>query len=230
MTTESLTFQATSEARVSARLQVPESPRALLVLGHGAGADMTHAHMQAIADVLARRDVATLRYNFPYMEAGGKRTDKPATCIETIDNAISLAASRMAIRPLIAGGHSFGGRMTSHFAADVKDAGERLDGLAYFSFPLHPAKKPDVKRAAHLPGITLPQLFLSGTRDDLADRFLLRDVVATLPNATLHELDTADHGYRILKRTRTSIEDVYEEAGRVFASWLDTLTTGHNLP
>lgn len=215
-------FVATqSKGKVSALWQSPDGSAAVLVLAHGAGANMQHAHMQNIADALGQRSIATLRFNFPYMEAGGGRTDKPEVCIETIGNAISLAREHAGDLPLFVGGHSFGGRMSSHYAAERRgDIGDDIEGLVYFSFPLHPAKKPDTKRAAHLTDIELPQLFLSGTRDALADLELLTSIVTELPGATLHELDTADHSFRILKRTRQSEESVYDEAARIAADWM----------
>lgn len=181
---------------------------------------MRHAHMQNIADALSRQSIATFRFNFPYMEAGGGRTDKPEICVETFANAIALARERAGSLPIFIGGHSFGGRMSSHYAAERGGDDEAIEGLVYFSFPLHPAKKPDTRRAVHLRDIAQPQLFLSGTRDALADPELLRATVASLPNAILHELDTADHGFRILKRTRQSAEDVYDEAARIAAGWI----------
>lgn len=217
-----LEFLATEDkGNVSALLLAPVTPVAILVLGHGAGANMHHAHMQAIADSLAANGIATLRFNFPYMQRGGGRTNNKAICAETIGNAAALARSRYPDLPQYVGGHSFGGRMASHFAADGRP---RIDGLVYYSFPLHPSKKPGIARADHLHQLDYPQLFLSGTRDDLADSALLRGVVARLPDATLHELDTADHGFRILKRTRKSDEDVYTEAARQVVAFISRVS------
>jgi predicted alpha/beta-hydrolase family hydrolase len=225
MTESTLQITATAEkGPVSARLSRPDDSRALIVLAHGAGANMLHQHMQSITSALERQGLATLRFNFPYMEAGGKRTDSKPVCIEAISNAVDLANTLASDLPLFLGGHSFGGRMSSH-AIDERNAyGEIFDrcrGLIYFSFPLHPSKKPDIKRADHLYSIKIPMLFLSGTRDSLADSELLEDVSHRIPNAELHWLDTADHGFKILKRSRQSAEDVYQEAARVTASFVD---------
>jgi predicted alpha/beta-hydrolase family hydrolase len=212
-----LKFKATGDARVSALYAEPSDANALLVLAHGAGADMTHNHMQAISDALNERNIATFRFNFPYMEAGKPRTDRPEICIETFANALLAVAGLRQDLPVFLGGHSFGGRMSSHFAASQSGAGIR--GLIYFSFPLH-AGKPESRRAEHMTDIQLPQLFLSGTRDKMADAALLQKVAGELPDASVHLLDTGDHSYKILKRTRQSEETIYEEAARVAARFI----------
>ena len=225
MTESTLQFSATDEkGPVSALLSRPDNSRALIVLAHGAGANMLHQHMQSITAALAQQGLATLRFNFPYMEAGGKRTDSKPVCIETISGAVNLANELASDLPLFLGGHSFGGRMSSHAIAEGDVSGQTFEGcrgLIYFSFPLHASKKPAIKRADHLYNITLPMLFLSGTRDSLAERELLEDVTRKIPNAELHWLETADHGFKILKRSRQSAEDVYQEAARVAASFVD---------
>jgi predicted alpha/beta-hydrolase family hydrolase len=190
---------------------------AALVLAHGAGADMEHRHMQALADAFGRRGIATLRFNFPYMEAGKSRTDRPEVAAAAIAVAAADARSRTKL-PLWVGGHSFGGRMASHAVADHA---LEAAGLIFCSFPLHMPGKPDVKRAAHLSKIRRPMLFLSGTRDELAERELLTQVVSALPRAEIHWLDTADHGFKVLKRSRASAEDVYDEAARVARELID---------
>jgi len=191
--------------------QAPVDAVAALVLAHGAGAGMTHKHMQAIADAFGKRGIATLRFNFPFIEAGKSRVDAPDVATARIADAFAAAAERTDL-PIWLGGHSFGGRMASHAVID-----RELDpaGLVFCSFPLHMPGKPAVTRAAHLAAVRKPMLFLSGTRDDLADAALLSGVVANLANAELHWLDTADHGYRVLKRARTSTEDVFDEMARV---------------
>ncbi|MEM7363400.1 MAG: alpha/beta fold hydrolase [Pseudomonadota bacterium] len=217
-TASDFTFNATSDTSVDARLQPVNEPIALLILAHGAGADHRHAHMQSISEALAHRHISTLRFNFPYMQAGKPRTDKPEICIESLNNARAIAFEKAAGKPLLMGGHSFGGRMSSHYGAEYgHDA--QIDGLIYFSFPLH-SGAPDRKRATHLPQVTVPQLFLSGTRDKMADPALLATVVDELPLASLHPLHTGDHSYKILKRTRSSEETIYEEAARVAAEWI----------
>ena len=213
----------TPRGSVSTLMQLPPGAVALLVLGHGAGADMRHHHMESLADALASAGIGTLRFNFPFKEAGGNRTDPVDVCVDTIANAVALAG-RMSTLPLLLGGHSFGGRMASHYAAHGPEAA--LRGLIYFSFPLHPAGKTGTKRAAHLPDIALPQLFVSGTRDALADTATLQHVIADLPLARLHEIDTADHSFKPLKRSRTSTEDVYVEAARVARGFVDSISGG----
>ncbi len=213
------TLLTTGNTRVSARIQAADvTPSAVLVLGHGAGANMDHAHMQAIADALGQVGITTVRFNFPYMEAGRNRTDSQSVCADTFAAAIALARQECPNLPLLIGGHSFGGRMSSHFAAERE---ANLSGLVYFSFPLHASKRPETKRADHLYTLAPPQLFLSGTRDTLAELPLLRTVTSRIPRGTLHELDTADHGFKILKRTRSVSESIYDEAARITRRWID---------
>lgn len=187
--------------------QCPDDAIAAVVLAHGAGAGMTHASMQAIATAFERRSLATLRFDFPYMAEGRKRVDPPGIATAAIAAAFAAARERTQL-PIWLGGHSFGGRMASHA---VVDRGVPAAGLIFCSFPLHPPGKPDTQRARHLAAIGLPMLFLSGTRDDLAEPGLLTSVVASLPTAALHWLDTADHGYRVLKRQRARADSVFDE-------------------
>jgi predicted alpha/beta-hydrolase family hydrolase len=195
--------------------QCPDDAIAALVLAHGAGAGMTHASMQAIATAFEQRGIATLRFDFPYMADGRKRVDSPVVATAAIASAFAAAAERTKL-PLWLGGHSFGGRMASHA---VLDHALPAAGLIFCSFPLHMPGKPDTKRAQHLAAIRQPMLFLSGTRDALAEPRLLEPLVASLPTATLHWLDTADHGYRVLKRQRARSDGVFDEmaeAARAF--------------
>lgn len=219
-----LKFQATPEkGEVSALLLRPDNATHLLILGHGAGTDMRHATLQTISDRLAEVGVATFRYNFPYSEHGTAR-DPQAICTATIRSAVAAAHKAVPDLPLLAGGHSFGGRMTTTAASESPL--NHVQGLVLFSFPLHQPKQPSTKRAAHLGAVTIPMLFLSGTRDELADLKLLQPVCESLGDrATLHLLDTADHGYRTLKRSRKSTEDVFVEMARVVREWLDTRLT-----
>jgi uncharacterized protein len=211
-------FLATPEkGEVSALLLRPENASHLLVLGHGASTTMRHATLQAIADSLSDAGIATFRYNFPYSE-NGKGRDSQAVCTETVRAAVAAAHEIAPALPLLAGGHSFSGRMTSTAASEAPLKG--VVGLVFFSFPLHLAGKPDTKRADHLDAVKIPMLFLSGTRDELADLELLKPVCERLgKRATLHTLDTADHGYKILKKSRTSEEDVFVEMARVVREW-----------
>ena len=211
-----------SKGEVTALLQTtPHAPKARLILGHGAGANMHHAHMQSLADALGDQGIETLRYHFPYMEAGGGRTDNLANCLDTINGALNLSNSIGVGLPTLLAGHSFGGRMSSHFAA--QESMTNVSGLIYFSFPLHPAGKPGVSRAEHLPDIQVPQLYLSGDRDKLAELDLLKSTVKKLKGARLHILETADHSYKILKRTRQSSENIYDEAARIAAEFVSSI-------
>jgi uncharacterized protein len=217
------TFLATPEkGEVSALLIRPRGASHLLVLGHGASTTMRHATLQAIAEALADAGVATFRYNFPYAEHG-KGRDSQAVCTETVRSAVAAAHRAAPGLPLLAGGHSFGGRMTSTAASESPLDGVR--GLALFSFPLHQPGKPETKRADHLGAVTVPMLFLSGTCDELAEMDLLRPVCERLGGrATLHAVDTADHGYKVLNRSRASEEDVFVEMARVVREWASRLT------
>jgi len=217
-----LKFLATPEkGDTSALLVLPDNPTHLLVLGHGASTNMRHANLQTIAERLADVGVATLRYNFPYMEHGTGR-DSEAVCTATVRSAISAARKLARDIPLLAGGHSFGGRMTSTAAAEARLDG--VQGLVFFAFPLHQSGKPESKRADHLSAVTVPMLFLSGTRDELANLDLLKPVCKKLgKRATVHLLHTADHGFRILRRSRKSSEDVFVEMARIVRAWASQL-------
>lgn len=220
--TSEIKFLATPEKGVvSAILMRPENATHLLVLGHGASSNMRTAMLTTIAENLAGQGIATFRYNFPYSEKGGGRNSQ-ATCTATIRSAVVAAHKAADDLPIIAGGHSFSGRMTSTAQAESPIDGVR--GLVFFSFPLHPAGEPAIKRAEHLANVRVPMLFLSGTRDALAELDLLGPVVKSLGNrATLHLLDTADHSFKVLKRTRATDEDVFVEMARAFRNWVDGL-------
>ncbi|MEM1179557.1 MAG: alpha/beta family hydrolase [Acidobacteriota bacterium] len=203
---------------VDAVLWRPEGAKALVVLAHGAGADMRHRGMVGLAETLAARGLASLRYQFPYRQAGRGGPDRPPKLMATVRAAVEAARGLGTGLPLFAGGRSMGGRMTSMAQAagplpDVK-------GLIFFAYPLHPAGKPGVSRAEHLAEVGLPMLFLQGTRDKLADRELLEGVVSGRPNITLHWLDGADHGFAVLKRSGRTPEDVLEETGAAVSAWL----------
>lgn len=215
-----LKFLATQDkGEVSAILQRPDDATHLLVLGHGASTNMRHATLQSIADAMALQNIATFRYNFPYSENGTAR-NSTATCVETIRNAVKAAQTAAPDLPLLAGGHSFGGRMTS--TAQSEESLENVKAIVFFSFPLHLPGRPATTRAEHLGKIEIPMLFLSGTRDELATLDLLEPVVKGLGDtATLHLIDTANHSYKVLKKTRTSTEDVFTEMARVTREWVD---------
>ncbi|MBA3352639.1 MAG: alpha/beta hydrolase [Blastocatellia bacterium] len=212
------TLVATPEkGEVSALLMRPEGATHLLVLGHGASSNMRTPMLQTIAEHLATQKIATFRYNFPYSENKRGRDPNPV-CVATIRSAVAAAREAAPDLPILAGGHSFSGRMTTTAASESPLEG--VSGLVLFAFPLHPAGAPDTKRAAHLDTVTIPMLFLSGTRDALGELDLLEPTIAKLgKQATLHLLDTADHSFKILKRTRTSTEDVFDEMARVTSEW-----------
>jgi uncharacterized protein len=213
-----LKFLATPEkGEVSALLIRPDGASHVLVLGHGASTNMRHATLQTIAERMADVGIATFRYNFPYTEYG-KGRDSQVVCTATVRSAVAAAHKAAPDLPILAGGHSFGGRMTSTAAAESPLDG--VVGLVVFAFPLHQPGKPDTQRAEHLGAVTVPMLFLSGTRDELASLDLLKPVCQKLGKlATLHVLDTADHGFKTLKRSRASEEDVFVEMARVVREW-----------
>ncbi len=197
-------------------LDAAPSPTGSLVLAHGAGAAMDHVTMTAIAAAVAAAGLDVFRFNFPFMQAGRRRVDSKAIAVATIEAAVNKARSLHRIGPLLLGGHSFGGRMASHAVLESVS----VDGLVFCSFPLHPAGKPGIERAAHLAAIEAPMLFLSGTRDALATPDLLRDVVSRLRGgATLYWLDTADHGYRVQKRLRERTDSVFHEMAERIAAF-----------
>ncbi|HEX9109669.1 MAG TPA: alpha/beta family hydrolase [Longimicrobiales bacterium] len=206
---------------VSGLLLRPTDARALLVFGHGAGAGMRHPFMEAVSRRLAERGVATLRYQFPYMERRQARTDSPAVAAATVRAACDVARSEAPGLPLVAGGKSFGGRMTSTAQAEAPLPGVR--GLIFFGFPLHPPKRPATTRAEHLARVTVPMLFLQGTRDDLADLQLIRGVTGELATATLHVVEGADHSFAVLKRSGRAAGDVLDELVATASSWIDQL-------
>jgi predicted alpha/beta-hydrolase family hydrolase len=218
MREEMLTI-ATGDASVSALLLAPTDARAGYVLAHGAGAGMTHPFMGAVAQGLAARGIATLRYQFPYMERGSRRPDTPRVAHAAVRAAVVEAAQRLPGLPLFAGGKSFGGRMSSQAQAASPLPGVR--GLVFLGFPLHPAGKPSDERAAHLFDIGIPMLFLQGSRDDLASLELLEPVVAKLgAKATLAVFADADHSFHVPARSGRKDAQVLAEVLDAFAGWL----------
>jgi predicted alpha/beta-hydrolase family hydrolase len=209
---------------VSGLLDAPAQPRACYVLAHGAGAGMTHPFMAAVAAGLVARGIATLRYQFPYMERGQKRPDPPALAHATVRAAVAAAAQALPGMPLIAGGKSFGGRMTSQAQAAAPLAGVR--GLAFLGFPLHPAGKPSRERAKHLSDVRIPMLFLQGTRDTLASLDELRPVCAALgERATLKLYEDADHSFHVPKKSGRTDAQVLDEVLDALAAWVDEVVT-----
>jgi uncharacterized protein len=224
--TQRLTIQAGQSSTVSALLIRPRDARACYVFAHGAGAGMTHAFMTEAAEGLAERDIATLRYQFPYMEKASKRPDPPAVAHAAVRGAVAEAARACPGLPMIAGGKSFGARMTSQAEAKTSLAG--VVGLAFFGFPLHPAGKPSSERANHLADVGLPMLFLQGSADKLAELDLLKPVMKKLgARATLHLVDGADHSFHVPKRSGRNDRDVMAEILDAFGTWAVPLIEQH---
>ena len=215
-----LTLAIDENRRVSALLQLPPAAKACYVLAHGAGAGMNHPSMVAIAAELADRSIATLRFQFPYMERGSRRPDPPPVCHATVRAAVAEAARLAPTLALIAGGRSFGGRMTSQAQAIEPLAG--VKGLAFIGFPLHPAGKPAAERAEHLRDVKTPMLFLQGTRDELAKLELLQPLIDRLgARATLKLLQDADHSFHVPARTGRKDAEVRAELLDALATWIE---------
>jgi hypothetical protein len=216
--TKHLRFSVNGGSKVSALLLMPAKPKHILVLAHGAGAGMNHSFMEKLADDLAGVNIATFRFQFPYMEEKRRVPDKPALLTATVAAAVRAAKDAAPNLPLFAGGKSMGGRMTSQAAA--QGLLDDVSGLVFFGFPLHPPKRAEIKRADHLAQVKQPMLFLQGTRDTLADLKLLRPVLAKLGSrATLHVVETADHSFHVLKSSKRSDAEVLRELAETTASW-----------
>ena len=214
-----LTFAAgSSGARVSGLLLRPDGARLLYVLAHGAGAGMRHPFLETVAQLLGERGVGTLRYQFPYMERRASRPDPPAVAAAAVRAAVAEAGRVAPGLPLVAGGKSFGGRMTSTAQAEAPLPGVR--GLVFLGFPLHPPGRPGDSRAEHLAQVQVPMLFLQGERDDFADLKLLRPVVKRLgERATLHLVEGGDHSFKVLKKTGRSDVEVMGELVAAIVGW-----------
>jgi predicted alpha/beta-hydrolase family hydrolase len=214
-----VTIPLDTKSSVSGLWDWPAAPKACLALAHGAGVGMSHDSMVAVAQGLAARHIAVLRYQFPYMERGSKRVDPPAVAQAVVRAAVSSARTRAAAMPLFAGGRSFGGRMTSQAQAQTPLEGVR--GLVFFAFPLHPAGAPSNERASHLKDVRIPMLFLQGTRDTLADLELLRSTVKSLgPRASLVLAQDADHSFHVPAKTGRKDSEVLAGILDAAASWI----------
>ena len=226
MASEQLVKITVDDARhVSGLLQVPEQARACFVLAHGAGAGMRHPFLAAVAAELAEQGIATLRYQFPYMERRSRRPDSPDTCHATVRAAVTEAAALTPAVPLFAGGKSFGGRMTSQ--AQANDPLPAVRGLVFLGFPLHPPGQPSESRAQHLVGVQVPMLFLQGTRDDFAKLDLIEPVVARLGDrAELKLFRDADHSFHVPARSGRTDAEVRGDLTRTLATWIDAVI-GH---
>jgi predicted alpha/beta-hydrolase family hydrolase len=216
VTAEPVTIKVDDGHSVSGLMQMPAGASACFVLAHGAGAGMTHKFLTAVADGLAARDVATLRFQFPYLESGSKRPDRPALAHATIRAAVARATA--CGLPLFAGGKSFGGRMTSQAQAETPLPG--VIGLIFLGFPLHQANKPSTERADHLASVRIPMLFVQGTRDALANMNLLAPIVDTL-RATLHRSESADHSFHVPARLGTSDQQRLDQALDRMVEWME---------
>jgi uncharacterized protein len=226
MHTGDVKISVNAQTQVSGLMQTPDRAQACLVLAHGAGADMHHAFMAALADDLAQVRIATLRFQFPYTEQGAKRPDPPALCHATIRAAVEAAHALAPSLPLFAGGKSFGGRMTSQ--AQAKLALAHVRGLVFFGFPLHPAKQPSIVRAEHLFEVKIPMLFLQGTRDALAELPLLEPLAQRLgERATLTLVKDADHSFHVPARSGRTDAEVRREMCVTFAAWAAAVCTNH---
>ena len=219
---KSVTITVSDTTRVSGLMQKPPHARACYVLAHGAGAGMDHPFMENVARGLASRGIATLRYQFPYMERGSKRPDPPPLAQATVRAAVAEAQRLLPDTALIAGGKSFGGRMTSQ--AQAKAPLEGVHGLAFLGFPLHPAGRPSQDRAEHLFEVQIPMLFLQGTRDNLASLDQLKPACKQLgKRATLKLFADADHSFHVPARTGRKDAQVLDEVLDALAAWLDNV-------
>ncbi|MGH7613864.1 MAG: alpha/beta hydrolase family protein [Gemmatimonadales bacterium] len=217
-----LRFPVAESGDVSALLVLPADARALYVLAHGAGAGMRHPFLERIADALAARRVASLRYQFPYMERQQRRPDSPAIACAAVRAAVAAAARAAPGLPLIAGGKSFGGRMTS--TAQSQEPLPGVVGLAFLGFPLHPPGKPGVTRAEHLASVQIPMLFLQGDRDEFAEVILLRQVLQPIGRiAVLHVVKGGDHSFNVRKYSGRTAEDVRAELADGIVAWATSL-------
>ena len=217
-----VTLQVSESCTVSGLLDLPANARACFVFAHGAGAGMQHASMASVAADLSQQGIATLRYQFPYMERGSRRPDPPALCHATVRAAVNEAARLTPGLRLVAGGRSFGGRMTSQ--AQVLAPLPGVAGLAFLAFPLHPAGRPSQERADHLSNVAIPMLFLQGTRDQLATLELLQPIVQRLgAQATLKLLQDADHSFHVRASSGQRDPDVRQELILALVDWIDGL-------
>lgn len=205
----SVPISGDSVEKVSALADVPKDSKALLVIAHGAGAGMRHIVMQTLVDALNAEKIATFRYQFPYMEKGGKRPDTPKIAVATVEAAVAYTLKKFPKLPLFAGGKSFGGRMTTTAASQGKLSD--VKGILCFGFPLHQPKKPSLDRAEHLANVDIPMLWLQGTRDDLADLKWVRQVMKQRKNIELAIIEGGDHSYHVLKSSGRKPDEVFKE-------------------
>lgn len=206
---------------VSGLLNKPAKAHSLLVVAHGAGAGMTHPFMENLSQELAKKGIATLRFNFPYMEKGRKSPGSKKEAMATLAAAVEEGIRNSDGLPVFLGGKSYGGRMATHALAEGTIQADKVKGLIFFGFPLHAPGKPGIERAAHLPEVNCPMLFLQGTRDKLAERDLIKEVTSGLPGATLHMYEGADHSFHVLKRSGTTDEAIVAQMTDDALTWLN---------
>jgi predicted alpha/beta-hydrolase family hydrolase len=219
---EAVKIEVGASGIVSGLLHKPPRARACFVFAHGAGAGMSHSFMAEVANCLFERGIATLRYQFPYMEKGSRRPDSPPIAHATVRAAVAEAALKCSELSLFAGGKSFGGRMTSQ--AQAKDPLPGVRGLAFIGFPLHPSGKPSEERAEHLHGIKIPMLFLQGTRDKLAELPLVERLATALGRgARLHLFEHADHSFHVPARSGSNDREVMREMLDILTGWIEEL-------
>ncbi|RZL90086.1 MAG: alpha/beta hydrolase [Variovorax sp.] len=216
---ERIAIRIDDQLSVSGLVQAPPGSQACYVLAHGAGAGMAHSFMAAVAEGLAERHIATLRYQFPYMELGSKRPDSPPVAHAAVRAAVARASELLSPTRLYAGGKSFGGRMTSQAQASAPLPG--VDGLVFLGFPLHPAGTPSSERARHLRDVHVPMLFVQGTRDKLAEFDRIQTVVSDLgAAATLMRIAEADHSFHVLVRSGRNDDEVMKEMLDGISAWM----------
>lgn len=222
MSDVALQFEATqSTGRVSALLKRPSNAQLLYLLAHGAGAGMRHPFMEQMAELLAHRGVATFRYQFPYMEAGRRAPNPRPILLKTVRSAVAAASEAAPDLPLVAGGKSMGGRMTSLAASEEPLPG--VKGLVFLGFPLHAAGKPSSDRGAHLEKVRVPSLFVQGTRDSLADLDLLKNLGLSLTLIpAFHIVDDGDHSFRVPKRSGSTYDEVLNSIADAIATWAES--------
>ena len=221
---EAIVIQVDARVTVSGLLTASSTAKACLVLAHGAGAGMNYPFMAAVAEGLADRKIATLRFQFPFMEQGSKRPDRPVLAHAAVRAAVAKAAELLPQTPMFAGGKSFGGRMTSQAQADA--ALPQVCGLVFFGFPLHAPKKPSIMRADHLGAVQIPMLFLQGTRDALARLELLTPIIEGLgEDVTLSVVEGADHSFHVPARSHWTDQQVLEDMLDVTAAWMSLHST-----
>jgi len=217
-----VTIEVEGSGTVSGLLLLPPKAKALYVLAHGAGAGMRQRFLEASAQGLAKRGIGTLRYQFPYLEKGSKRPDRPPVAFAAVRAAVATAARLAPGLKLVAGGKSFGGRMTS--GAEAEAHLEGVTGLAFLGFPLHPPGAPADTRGTHLSDVAIPMLFLQGTRDEFAELDLLQPLVTRLgARATLHLVDSADHSFHVPAKSGRKDAEVLDEILDVMAGWIESL-------